>query len=115
MTPHTFFRFSRLGSCFLGMIALAGCGLFEGIRSYTNIDGGRQTIAEEKSYSNYSNPHNSKFQGFFVGSTNYVRETNLARVIADESSLNKDTYDCSKLDPGECLSLAEKEYRAIRG
>lgn len=93
-------------------VSASGCGLFEGIRSYTNIDGGRFTIAEEKSYSNYSNGHISKVQGLLVGSTNYVRETNLAQLIADESGapLDGNPLDCSKLDPGQCLSLAEKNF-----
>ncbi len=86
----------------------SGCGLFEGIRSYTNIDGGRFTIAEEKSYSNYSNGHISKVQGLLVGSTNYVRETNLAQLIADESGT---TLICgSNTDPGQCLSRAGKNF-----
>ncbi len=96
----------------MAVLMLSGCGLFEALRSYTNIDGGRDTIAEEKYYANYSNAHMSKVQGFFLGSTNYVRITNLAQLVADESGTPPDQFACEKkaLDPGQCLSLAEKLF-----
>jgi Abnormal spindle-like microcephaly-assoc'd, ASPM-SPD-2-Hydin len=93
------------------VLALSGCGLFEEIRSYTNVDGGRFTIEEEKDYSTSANYRKtSKAIGFFTGSTNYVRETNLAEVIFNAS--NSPDTPCSKaLNPGECLSLAEKQFQ----
>ena len=105
-------RILRIIGLSVAVLMLSGCGLFEVIRSYTNIDGGRDTIAEEKYYANYSNAHWSKVQGFFAGSTNYVRITNLAQLVADESGTPPDQFACEKkaLDPGQCLSLAEKLF-----
>jgi hypothetical protein len=105
-------RILRVIGLSMVVLMLSGCGLFEVIRSYTNIDGGRDTIAEEKYYANYSNAHWSKVQGFFAGSTNYIRMTNLAQLVADVSGTS-DKLDCgNKLDPGQCLSLAEKLFTA---
>jgi hypothetical protein len=107
-------RILRIIGLSVAVLMLSGCGLFEVIRSYTNIDGGRDTIAEEKYYANYSNAHWSKVQGFFAGSTNYVRITNLAQLVADESGVSDDESACekNKLDPGQCLSRAEKLFTA---
>jgi hypothetical protein len=105
-------RILRIIGLSVAVLMLSGCGLFEVIRSYTNIDGGRDTIAEEKYYANYSNAHWSKVQGFFAGSTNYIRMTNLAQLVADESGVSDDELACEKdkLDPGQCLSRAEKLF-----
>lgn len=86
------------------IVALSGCGLFEGIRSYTNIDGGRFTIKEEKEYT--ANRKWGRLGGFLAGSTNYVRETNLAQFISDAS---RSSTACTG-DPGQCLSQAEKQF-----
>jgi HYDIN/CFA65/VesB family protein len=96
------------------ILALSGCGLFEEIRSYTNIDGGRFTIEEEKDYSTSANYRkSSKGIGFFTGSTNYVRETNLAEVIVSSSNtLSSVEAVCSTArNPGECLTLAEQQFQ----
>jgi len=97
------------------IVALSGCGLFQELRSYTNIDGGRFTIEEEKDYSTSANYRKmSKGIGFFTGSTNYVRETNLAEVIVSSSDTSSSSETvCSKArNPGECLSLAEQQFQA---
>jgi hypothetical protein len=103
-------RILRVIGLSMAVLMLSGCGLFEEIRSYTNIDGGRHTIAEEKYYANYSNAHWSKVQGFFAGSTNYIRMTNLAQLVADESGVSDQLACGNTLDPGQCLSLAEKLF-----
>ena len=103
-------RMLRVIGLSMAVLMLPGCGLFEVIRSYTNIDGGRDTIAEEKYYANYSNAHMSKVQGFFLGSTNYIRMTNLAQLIADESGTSDQLACGNTLDPGQCLSRAEKLF-----
>jgi len=111
MATTTINRILRIIGLSVAVLMLSGCGLFEALRSYTNIDGGRDTIAEEKYYANYSNAHMSKVQGFFLGSTNYIRMTNLAQLVADESGFDKDKFVCGNtLDPGQCLSLAEKLF-----
>ena len=112
MATTTINRILRIIGLSVAVLMLSGCGLFEVIRSYTNIDGGRDTIAEEKYYANYSNAHWSKVQGFFAGSTNYIRMTNLAQLVADESGVSDDELACEKdkLDPGQCLSRAEKLF-----
>ncbi len=111
MPTTTINRILRIIGLSVAVLMLSGCGLFEALRSYTNIDGGRDTIAEEKYYANYSNAHMSKVQGFFLGSTNYIRMTNLAQLVADESGFDKDKFVCGNtLDPGQCLSLAEKLF-----
>jgi hypothetical protein len=91
-------RILRISGLSMAVLMLSGCGLFEALRSYTNIDGGRDTIAEEKYYANYSNAHWSKVQGFFAGSTNYIRMTNLAQLVADESGVPDEVMPASLLE-----------------
>ncbi len=112
MATTTINRILRIIGLSVAVLMLSGCGLFEALRSYTNIDGGRDTIAEEKYYANYSNAHMSKVQGFFIGSTNYIRITNLAQLVADESGTSDQLACGNTLDPGQCLSLAEKLFTA---
>src|SRR5262249_13259630 len=86
------------------------------------IDGGRFTTEEEKEYSSSAKYRTlGEMNGFFTGSTNYVRETNLAQLIYDASQpsdasnqvsgTNNLTGLCNGLDPGQCLSVAEQQFR----
>jgi hypothetical protein len=95
-------------SVILSILILSGCGALEAFRSYTNVDGGQFTIAEEKEYSSAKYYKTfGKLGGFVGGYTNFVRQTNLAQIIADESGVG---LDCSSLDSGQCLSLAENKF-----